>query len=198
MSVAASFPHTGLVNQGPQSGPLTPAYGDLVQTPKGLRSIALEGFSEDLDQDGYVDPVGQATVPVAVAPIAHTHAAPVHAYAAAPAVAYNYANSLVAAAPAAFAAAPTVAYNYAAPLAAAAPAAIAAAPSVAYNYAAPLAAAAPSFAYNYAAPVAAAVHSHAPAVHAVAPANTVPLQAVHHHGHGACVNNFGAIVPCAL
>jgi hypothetical protein len=180
VTIAVSFPHTGLVNQGPQSGPLTPAYGDLVQTPKGLRSIALEGFSEDLDQDGYVDPVGQATAPVAVAqpiaPLAHAHAAPVNAYAAAPAVAYNYANSLVASAPA-------VAYNYAAPLAASAPAAIAAAPSVAYNYAAP---------------VAAAVHSHAPAVHAVAPAETVHIQAAHHHNHGACVNNFGAIVPCAL
>ena len=95
-------------------------------------------------------------------------------------------------------AAPAVAYNYAAPLGAAAPAAIAAASSVVYNYGTPYAAAAPAVAYNYAAPVAAAVHSHTPAVHSVAPANTVPLQAVHHHGHGACVNNYGAIVPCAL
>ena len=131
VSVAASFPHTGLVNQGPQSGPLTPAYGDLVQTPRGLASIALEGFSEDLDQDGYVDPVGQATVPVAVAqpiaPIAHAHAALVHTYAATATIA-----------------APAGAYNFAAPLGAAAPAAIAAAPSVVYNYAAPYAAAAPA------------------------------------------------------
>merc|ERR550532_3928846 len=67
IAVAASFPHISLVNQGPQSGPLTPAYGDLVQTPRGLASIALEGFSEDLDQDGFVDPVVQAALPVAVA-----------------------------------------------------------------------------------------------------------------------------------
>merc|ERR1719192_1949659 len=95
IAVGASFPHIGLVNQGPQSGPLTPAYGDLVQTPRGLASIALEGFSEDLDQDGYVDPVGQATAPVAVA---HTHAAPV-ATAAIPAAsyAYNYASPVLAA-----------------------------------------------------------------------------------------------------
>merc|ERR1712012_503474 len=58
-----------VVNQGPQAGPLTPLYaGDLVQTPKGLRSLALEGFSEDLDQDGFVDPVAHAeAAPVAVA-----------------------------------------------------------------------------------------------------------------------------------
>merc|ERR1719312_185085 len=106
LAVAASFPHLGLVNQGPQSGPLTPAYGDLVQTPRGLASIALEGFSEDLDQDGYVDPVGQATAPVAVAhqvahvPAVHGHVAVAHAPAAvahAPAaVAHNVANVAVA------------------------------------------------------------------------------------------------------
>ena len=188
--MAVSFPHTGLVNQGPQLGPLTPAFGDLVQTPKGLRSIALEGFSEDLDQDGYVDPVGQATVPVAapvavahsVAPFAVAHAAPAYTYAAAPAAV----------------AAPAYAYNSAAPLAAA-----------------PVAVAAPTYTYNYAAPVAAAVHSHTPVVHAVAPAATVPLAPVHSHTpvvhaplpavahaavhhHGGCVNNFGAIVHCAL
>merc|ERR1712026_607340 len=64
--------HVGLVNQGPQTGPLTPAFGDLVQTPRGLASIALEGFSEDLNEDGYVDPVAQATVPVAQ-PVAVAH-----------------------------------------------------------------------------------------------------------------------------
>ena len=37
--------------------------GDLVATPNGYRSLALEGFSEDLNQDGFVDPIGQA-VPV--------------------------------------------------------------------------------------------------------------------------------------
>merc|ERR1712177_154658 len=51
------------------AGPLTPAFGDAVQTPKGLRSLALEGFSEDLNQDGFVDPIGQAVV---AAPVAYT------------------------------------------------------------------------------------------------------------------------------
>merc|ERR1712158_253146 len=60
------------VNSGVPVGPLTPAFGDAVQTPKGLRSLALEGFSEDLNQDGFVDPIAYnipnvyATAPVAV------------------------------------------------------------------------------------------------------------------------------------
>merc|ERR1739838_813661 len=57
------------VNSGVPVGPLTPAFGDAVQTPKGLRSYALEGFSEDLNQDGFVDPIGQAVV---AAPVAYT------------------------------------------------------------------------------------------------------------------------------
>merc|ERR1712233_185692 len=58
-SLAAPTTH---VNSGVPAGPLTPAFGDAVQTPKGLRSLALEGFSEDLNQDGFVDPIGQAVV----------------------------------------------------------------------------------------------------------------------------------------
>jgi len=83
------------INQGAASGPLTPAVGDLVATPKGYKSLALEGFSEDLNQDGFVDPIGQA-VPVvqyaapvvqyAAAPAVHQVAAPVVQYAAAPVV----------------------------------------------------------------------------------------------------------------
>ena len=42
------------INSGAPAGPLTPAVGDLVATPKGYRSLALEGFSEDLNQDGLV------------------------------------------------------------------------------------------------------------------------------------------------
>merc|ERR1739838_1260992 len=57
------------VNSGVPVGPLTPAFGDAVQTPKGLRSYSLEGFSEDLNQDGFVDPIGQAVV---AAPVAYT------------------------------------------------------------------------------------------------------------------------------
>merc|ERR1711953_1377421 len=49
------------------AGPLTAAFGDLVSTERGLRPISLEGFSEDVNQDGFVDPIAQA-VPVA-API---------------------------------------------------------------------------------------------------------------------------------
>merc|ERR1719445_978865 len=64
------------VNDGPVAGPLTPAFGDAVQTPRGLASIALEGFSEDVNQDGFVDPIAPA-VPVVAAPVAPlVHAAP--------------------------------------------------------------------------------------------------------------------------
>jgi hypothetical protein len=45
-----------------------------VSTNRGLRPLSLEGFSEDLNQDGYVDPIGQAVVP-AVAPLVYTVAA---------------------------------------------------------------------------------------------------------------------------
>merc|ERR1711934_842949 len=57
------------VNSGVPVGPLTPAFGDAVQTPKGLRSLALEGFSEDLNQGGFVDLINQAVV---AAPVAYT------------------------------------------------------------------------------------------------------------------------------
>merc|ERR1712061_625995 len=67
-AVGLSAPTTH-VNSGLPVGPLTPAFGDAVQTPKGLRSLALEGFSEDLNQDGFVDPIGQAVV---AAPVAYT------------------------------------------------------------------------------------------------------------------------------
>merc|ERR1712066_601201 len=70
------------INSGAPAGPLTPAVGDLVATPKGYRSLALEGFSEDLNQDGFVDPIGQA-VQVVHTPVV---AAPAIQYVAAPAV----------------------------------------------------------------------------------------------------------------
>merc|ERR1712012_20739 len=63
------------VNDGPVAGPLTAAFGDLVQTPRGLRPQSLEGFSEDLNMDGFVDPVAQAA-PVVAAPVIRTVAAP--------------------------------------------------------------------------------------------------------------------------
>ena len=63
----------------PQSGPLTPLVGNLVQTPRGFKRIDLEGFSEDVNKDGFVDPI------VPVAPVAFQAAliAP-YPYAAAP------------------------------------------------------------------------------------------------------------------
>merc|ERR1711884_846871 len=97
------------INQGAASGPLTPAIGDLVATPKGYKSLALEGFSEDLNQDGFVDPIGQAVVPVA-APAVAAYAVP---RVAAPAVAaYS-----VPAATTKVVAAPAVAAYHAAPVA---------------------------------------------------------------------------------
>merc|ERR1712127_520477 len=67
LAAACAAPQTvvNTVNEGPQIGPLTPLVGGLIQTPKGVRSIDLEGFSEDLNEDGFVDPV----VPAVPAPI---------------------------------------------------------------------------------------------------------------------------------
>merc|ERR1712156_815606 len=67
MAAACAAPQSLVrtVNEGEQTGPLTPLIGNLVATPKGLRPIDLEGFSEDLDQDGFVDPIA----PAAPAPI---------------------------------------------------------------------------------------------------------------------------------
>merc|ERR1712168_127671 len=50
------------------TGPIHPAHGDLVATKRGFRPLSLEGFSEDDDQDGFVDPIGQ------VAPVVYAHA----------------------------------------------------------------------------------------------------------------------------
>merc|ERR1712172_417818 len=67
LAAACAAPQTvvNTVNEGPQIGPLTPLVGGLIQTPKGFRSIDLEGFSEDLNEDGFVDPV----VPATIAPV---------------------------------------------------------------------------------------------------------------------------------
>merc|ERR1712018_711589 len=136
------------VNDGPVSGPLTPAVGDLVATPNGYRSLALEGFSEDLNEDGFVDPIAPATPVVAAAPVAV--AAPV--VEAAPAVAAPVVQ-----------AAPAVAAFHAAP-AFAAPFVQAAAPVQAAPIATPFAVNAP-FINNF-------FHS-APLVQAAAPALAV-------------------------
>merc|ERR1712077_60115 len=71
-----------LLQSGLPAGPLTPAWGNGVLTPRGVRPINLEGFSEDVNQDGFVDPIGHAVAPVAVAaPAVHYAAAPVVNYA---------------------------------------------------------------------------------------------------------------------
>merc|ERR1712045_840903 len=70
MAAACAAPQSLVrtVNEGEQTGPLAPLIGNLVQTPKGLRPIDLEGFSEDLDQDGFVDPIAPAAPAPIVAP----------------------------------------------------------------------------------------------------------------------------------
>merc|ERR1712127_223889 len=175
---AASVP---LVNKGPQAGPLTPLYnGDLIQTPKGLRSLALEGFSEDLDQDGYVDPVAHAVAAPVQVP-AYNTAVYANAVAAAPAAVANAAY-----APAynqvAYSVAPvvTAARALATPSVVAAPAHIAAPAHVAaatYGYAHGLA-------HHQ---VAAAV----PAAHVASVAAPVARVA-----GSACFNHVGSAVPC--
>merc|ERR1712026_501666 len=71
-----------LLQSGLPAGPLTPAWGDGVLTPRGVRPLNLEGFSEDVNQDGFVDPIGAAVAPVAVAaPAVHAVAAPAVHYA---------------------------------------------------------------------------------------------------------------------
>merc|ERR1711923_205318 len=85
LAAACAAPQTvvNTVNQGPQTGPATPIIGDAVATPKGFRSLALEGFSEDLNQDGFVDPI----VPAAPAPVVVPAPAPLARIAAPVAVA---------------------------------------------------------------------------------------------------------------
>merc|ERR1712223_42889 len=68
------------------AGPLTAAFGDLVSTERGLRPISLEGFSEDVNQDGFVDPIAQAVpvaapLPLFTSPVVRTLPAPVAPFA---------------------------------------------------------------------------------------------------------------------
>merc|ERR1711997_391010 len=97
VAAACAAPQTvvNTVNQGPQTGPATPIIGDAVATPKGFRSLALEGFSEDLNQDGFVDPI----VPAAPAPVVVPAPAPIARIAAPVAVAPQVAFPAPVAAP---------------------------------------------------------------------------------------------------
>merc|ERR1712244_107744 len=108
-----------LLQSGLPAGPLTPAWGNGVLTPRGVRPLNLEGFSEDVNQDGFVDPIGAAVAPVAVAaPAVHAVAAPAVHYAgyALPAVKPVEVKAPVVT----YAAAPALAHpvHYAAPVAA--------------------------------------------------------------------------------
>merc|ERR1739838_1166929 len=88
----------------------TPLVGDLVATNRGYASLSLEGFSEDVNEDGFVDPIAHAVPVVAVAaPVAYHHAV------AAP-IAYHHAIAAPVAVAAPAVAAPA-AYHVAAPAA---------------------------------------------------------------------------------
>merc|ERR1712150_160570 len=152
LAAACAAPQTvvNTVNEGPQTGPPTPLGGGLVQTPKGFRSIDLEGFSEDLNEDGFVDPV----VPAVPAPIvAPAPIAPV--YNSVPAVSPYFPQAPIAA-PVFNGAAPV--FNGAAP--------VFANDALLYNGAAPF--------YNGAAPV---FNGAAPVFNSVAPVfnNAAPI-----------------------
>merc|ERR1712045_295554 len=60
-------PLNAFLTSGAAAGPVHAAYGAAVATKRGFRNIALEGFSEDDNQDGFVDPIGQVVAPVAYA-----------------------------------------------------------------------------------------------------------------------------------
>ena len=146
------------------SGPLTAAIGDLVATERGYVPLSLEGFSEDLNEDGFVDPIAPA-VAAPVAPV--VHAAPVVAPAvAAPLV--HAAPAVQVAAPVQVAAAPVAAPAVAATVVKAAPAVQVAAPVVNAPFINNFFHAAPFAAAPFVAPAAPAVAvAHAPVVKSV-------------------------------
>jgi hypothetical protein len=75
LSALFAMAQCGPLNQylasGAAAGPLHPAVGALAATKRGWRNIALEGFSEDDNQDGFVDPIGAAVVAAPVTYAAH-------------------------------------------------------------------------------------------------------------------------------
>merc|ERR1712038_1931375 len=82
VATAAPAADPQLLQSGLPAGPLTPAWGNGVLTPRGVRPLDLEGCSEDINQDGFVDPIGAAVAPVAyAAPAVHAVAAPAVTYA---------------------------------------------------------------------------------------------------------------------
>merc|ERR1712110_1304228 len=66
LSALFAMAQCGPLNQylasGAAAGPVHPTIGAVAATKRGWRNIALEGFSEDDNQDGFVDPIGPAVV----------------------------------------------------------------------------------------------------------------------------------------
>merc|ERR1712110_754741 len=84
LSAIFAMAQCGPLNQylasGAAAGPVHPTIGAVAATKRGWRNIALEGFSEDDNQDGFVDPIGPAVVAAPVAyhlPYVHHAVAPV-------------------------------------------------------------------------------------------------------------------------
>jgi len=84
LSALFAMAQCGPLNQylasGAAAGPVHPTIGAVAATKRGWRNIALEGFSEDDNQDGFVDPIGPAVVAAPVAyhlPYVHHAVAPV-------------------------------------------------------------------------------------------------------------------------
>merc|ERR1711944_71352 len=78
VAIAQCGPLNAVLTSGLPAGPVHPQVGNLVATRRGPRPIDLEGFSEDDNQDGFVDPIAPAAPVVYSAPV--VHAAPAVAY----------------------------------------------------------------------------------------------------------------------
>merc|ERR1711983_127525 len=66
VAIAQCGPLNAVLTSGLPAGPVHPQVGNLVATRRGPRPIDLEGFSEDDNQDGFVDPIAAA------APVTYT------------------------------------------------------------------------------------------------------------------------------
>ena len=60
VAIAQCGPLNAVLTSGLPAGPVHPQVGNLVATRRGPRPIDLEGFSEDDNQDGFVDPIAPA------------------------------------------------------------------------------------------------------------------------------------------
>merc|ERR1739838_653223 len=71
VAIAQCGPLNAVLTSGLPAGPVHPQVGNLVATRRGPRPIDLEGFSEDVNQDGFVDPIAPAAPVVYTAPVVH-------------------------------------------------------------------------------------------------------------------------------